>query len=101
MEDLKKCLKFLKQTVSEEVHNLKLLSGSELERMCENFNFDKDIKIYFNEYNLVFIVENDYLQMAPYLKKEDLVMMLDLPKGGVYMCIHQYFNSSLLEEYIN
>ena len=74
MDKLKEVLKCLKNTVSDEIHLVKKLKGEKLEKICSDFCFDKDIRIYYTAYNLIFISQKDLDQVSPYLKSEDLVI---------------------------
>jgi hypothetical protein len=101
MDKLKECLNHLKNTISSEIHGVSKLEGDGKAKMCEDFCLDEDIRVYFNEYNLFFIAENDYAQMSPYLKSKDKVLELDIPGHNIYLSIYQYFNNNLLETYLN
>lgn len=101
MDKLKKVLGALKGAVSDEVHLVKKLKGKKLEKLCSDFCLDEDILIYYTQYNLIFINKTHLDQVSPYLKQKDLVLELNIPQSGVFMAIYQYFNSQLLETYID
>lgn len=99
MKKLKDSFKHLKQALADELDDVKLLKGDKLNKLKDHFYFE-DINVYYNEYNLVFISENDLDKFRPYLKSEDMVVEVNIPKSNTFIAVYHYFNNAVLESYL-
>lgn len=100
LKGIQDCLNNLKESLRQEVSNLKLLSGENLAEFKNIFSIDEDIELYFNAFNIVIIDKITHDEMQSYLNEKNRILSFDCPEYNTHVWVYKYFNDRVLKDYL-
>jgi len=99
MKDLKNTEISLVELFSNELHNAKLISEDNLNKFCDVFALEGDVKIYSTELNYIIIDKFTYEMVKPLVKDENIVAEMKSQEDHFIVIIKKH-SSKILMEYL-
>lgn len=86
-----------------EISNMVRLEGEKLKGFIDMFNLEygDEPEIYYNNYNVLFCQQNIYDQIFNYLKKDSLVVKIEIPKVHINVWCHEMFADPLFTNFFD
>ncbi len=100
--ELKSCIGFLKESLKNELHEMRVLKGDKLKTFLDTFylELDEEDRIYYNTYNIALTSEELHQSMMPYLRDNSKILSMEIPEHNTYLYVYSYCTDAILTNYL-